>query len=78
MEAWLLGMTLVLGWGDAWGPPTEQFGITTDTAFCIDELWSGVRFRPVERWGGELGMSDQETYYKRPSRCGSEISGWRE
>src|SRR4051812_47106081 len=29
----------------------EEYGITTVTAVSIDETWSGLRFRPVEKVG---------------------------
>lgn len=29
----------------------EEFGITTVTAIAIDETWSALRFRPVDRVG---------------------------
>lgn len=29
----------------------EEFGITTVTAISINEIWSGLRFRPMERVG---------------------------
>jgi hypothetical protein len=29
----------------------EEFGITTVTAISIDDTWSGLRFRPIEKVG---------------------------
>ena len=29
----------------------EEYGITTVTAIAIDETWSGLRFRPIDRVG---------------------------
>lgn len=36
---------------DVFRTKAEQYGITTVAAISIDEIWSGLRLRPIDRVG---------------------------